>query len=54
MDNWSDNSDSYFVLRPRAWRIKEKEQVCLEKRHKPRNKNHLKAFKLIMSFQKRN
>lgn len=49
MDNWSDSRGSYFVLRPRAWRIKEKEQECLEKRHKPRNRNtSSKAFKLMM------
>ena len=55
MDNWSENSGSYFVLRPRTWGIKEKEQICLEKRHKPRNKNtSLKAFKPIMSSPKRN
>lgn len=55
MDYWSDGGDSYFVLRPRAWKIKE--PVCLEikLRHKPRNKNtNLKACKSIMSSQKRN
>lgn len=38
MDNWSDSSGRYFVLRPRAWR--EKEQIRLEIKlwYKPRNK----------------
>lgn len=55
MDNWSDSSGSFFVLRPSTCRIKEKIRLEIKLRRQPRSKNtSLKTFKSIMSSQKRN
>lgn len=56
MDNWPESSNSYFVVRPRAWEIKGKKATVFRNTRaiNPEAKTQFKSIKPIMPSPKRN